>query len=167
MRKLFIIMLTLTMAIGFNAMSVSAEVIYGNVEAMDILDGKITFDDGSYLITETLDDQTMSVQAVSTKTYSRIMTYYNSSDVAQCALKVTGTFEINYGISVKCTNVTATDYVYDSSWKVEDITTSRTTTAGATASATANGRFVKRLLFIVTNNIPVTITVSCDKNGNY
>ena len=35
MRKLFIIMLTLTMAIGFNAMSVSAEVIYNGLRKLN------------------------------------------------------------------------------------------------------------------------------------
>lgn len=49
---------------------------------------------------------------------------------------------------------------------VEKVTKSSSTGSGAIASATASGEFVKKLLFIPTSRIPVSVTVTCDKNGN-
>lgn len=163
MKKALSLLLVITMLLGLGCMSVSAENI--SSEVIELEEGIYYFEDGSYIVTEQVaaDIQPLSV---GTKTYSKVSTYYNSDDVAQCALKVTGTFEVNYGASVKCTNVSATSYVYVDGWTVQKVTKSSSAGSGATASATASGEFVKKLLFITTSRIPVSVTVTCDKNGN-
>lgn len=163
MKKTLSLLLVIAMILGLGCMAVSAESI--SDEVIELQEGIYYLEDGSYIVTERLlsDIQLLSV---GTKTYSKVSTYYNSDDVAQCALKVTGTFEVNYGVSVKCTNVSATSYVYVDGWTVEKVTKSSSAGSGATASATASGEFVKKLLFITTSRIPVSVTVTCDKNGN-
>ena len=138
-------------------------------QALDIsADGTYYLDDGSYIITETtvLPAADGLSRAVSTVSRSKTSTYYNSDNEPMCALKITGTFSVNNGVSVQCTKATANTYVYNDSWSVTDVTTSRTSAAASTASATAKGNFVKKILFITTNTVPVTVTVTCDKYGN-
>ena len=103
-------------------------------------------------------------RAVSTKTYSRVTTYYDKNDVAQCALEVVGTFEINYGVSVTCTDVAGKGYIYVDGWSVENV--SKSSSSGSTATATVSGEFVKKVLFITTARIPVTVSINVDKYGN-
>lgn len=163
MKKALSFLLVLAMVLGLGCMAVSAETTSEDV--IDLQEGIYYFEDGSYIVTErvTSDIQPLSV---GTKTYSNISTYYNNKDVAQCALQVIGTFEVNYGVSVKCTNVTAKTYVYVDGWTVEKVTKSSSSGAGSTAYATASGEFVKKMLFITTKRVPVSVSVTCDKNGN-
>lgn len=163
MKKILSILLAFSMILGLSCMAVSAETTSDDV--VELQEGVYYFEDGSYIVTERIlsDVQPLSV---GTKTYSNISTFYDNNDVAQCALKVTGTFEVNYGVSVKCTNVSATSYVYVDGWTVEKVTKSSSSGSGSTASATASGEFVKKLLFITTKRIPVSVSVTCDKNGN-
>lgn len=163
MNKVLSFLLVLSMVLGLGCMAVSAETT--SDEVSELQEGIYYFEDGSYIVTERVstDIQPLSVE---TKTYSNISTYYNSKDVAQCALQVIGTFEVNYGVSVKCTNVTAKTYVYVDGWRVEKVTKSSSSGVGATAYATASGEFVQKMLFITTKRVPVSVTVTCDKNGN-
>ena len=163
MKKILSILFAFSMILGLSSMAVSAETTSDDV--VELQEGVYYFEDGSYIVTERIlsDVQPLSV---GTKTYSNISTFYDNNDVAQCALKVTGTFEVNYGVSVKCTNVSATSYVYVDGWTVEKVTKSSSSGSGSTASATASGEFVKKLLFITTKRIPVSVSVTCDKNGN-
>lgn len=163
MKKALSVLLAFTMVLGLGGMAASAESPSDGV--IELHEGIYTFEDGSYIVTERVspDAQTLSV---GTKTYSNLSIYYNSDHEAQCALKVTGSFEVDYGVSVRCTNVAATSYVYVDGWSVENVSKSSSTGSGATASATASGEFVKKVLFITTKRVPVSVTVTCDKNGN-
>lgn len=163
MKKALSFLMVLVMVLGLSYMPVSAEIVSEDV--VELQEGVYYLEDGSYIVTERI---TSNIQplAVGTKIYANRSTYYNSDDVAQCALEVTGTFEINYGVSVKCIDVSATSYVYVNGWTVEKVTKSSSTSSGTTAYATASGEFIKKMLFITTSRIPVSVTVTCDKNGN-
>lgn len=163
MKKVLSSLLVLAIILGFGCITISAETTHDKV--IELQEGIFYFEDGSYIVTERLSSDIQPL-SVGTKTYSNISTYYDSDDVAQCALKVTGTFEVDYGVSVRCTNVSATSYVYVDGWTVEKVTKSSSAGSGATASATASGEFVKKVLFITTSRIPVSVSVTCDKNGN-
>lgn len=147
-------------------MAVSAEPIINEAnEAIELQEGIYYFEDGSYIVTER-SSYDIQPHSVGTKSYSNIATYYNNKDEAQCALMVTGTFEVNYGVSVKCTNGSATSYVYVDGWTVEKVSKSSSDGSGTIASATASGEFVKKTLFVTTKRVPVSVSVTCDKNGN-
>lgn len=163
MKKIISFLLTMVTILNLGFITASADAAPDNT--IELHEGVYYFEDGSYIITERIPSD-IQVLSTGTKTYSKISTYYNNEDVAQCALKVTGTFEVNYGVSVKCINVSATSYVYVDGWTVENVSKSSSTGSGATASATASGEFVKKLLFITTKRVPVSVTVTCDKNGN-
>ncbi len=163
MKKYFCFILVFTIILSLGSINVSAET--NSNKAIELQESIQYFEDGSYIVIEKIASD-VQTRAVGTKTYSNIATYYNSDDVAQCALKVTGTFEVNYGVSVRCTNVTATTYVYVNGWTVENVTKSSSSGSGASAYASASGEFVKKVLFITTSRIPVSVSVTCDKNGD-
>lgn len=127
-------------------------------------------DDGSYFIVETNIDKVVSSLVASTNatsTYTTghaIRTYYTSSGTAVCALKITGTFSYD-GSTVSCVGTKSTKYSYNSAWSVEDVSTSHGSSSSTETYARADGKFVKRVLGIVTNRITTHITVYCSKNG--
>lgn len=125
--------------------------------------GTYYLDDGSYIVV-TVDTNTLQPMATTTKTYSTNVSYYDNTNTAKCTIRVTGTFSVNTGVSVQCTDVSTITYIHDSGYDISDIVKS-TTGSGNTASAIANANFVKKG-FIFSNKTPVTVTVTCDKNGN-
>lgn len=160
MRKIVAVILTLMMVFAMGIPATAESVTNAPTE---LPDGVYYLEDGSYFVTETFvsDAQT---RAVSAETYSRVTTYYDKNDVAQCALEVIGTFEINYGVSVTCTDVAGKGYIYVDGWSVENV--SKSSSSGSTATATVSGEFVKKVLFITTARIPVTVSINVDKYGN-
>ena len=131
---------------------------------IELPDGIYYFEDGSYIFTERF-ELDADTRAVGTKRYSKRSTYYDNNGVAQCALEVLGTFTVNFGTAVKCSEVTAKTYVYKDGWTIEDVSKSCTSTMAPTASATASGNFVYKVLGITLRKFPVSVTVSCDKSG--
>lgn len=124
------------------------------------------FEDGSYIVTELEQNINNGISPLSTsKTGTKTITYYSSSNEALCALKLTATFSYS-GSTVSCTSTNCTKYSYDSAWSVEDVTTSHSNTSTTKASATANGTAVKRFLGIKIQSAALSTTIYCDKNGN-
>ena len=164
-RKVFSLFSIVAILMSFLCMATSAETVTNDV--LEITESGIYYlEDGSYLVAERVDLSGPETRgAVGTKTYANIVTYYDKQDVAQCALEVIGKFTVNFGVSVKCAEVTAKTYVYKDGWTVENVSKSSTTSMAPTASATASGEFVNRVLFIVVSRYPVSVTVTCDKNG--
>ena len=73
---------------------------------------------------------------------------------------VFGTFEVNSGVSAKCTKATCNTEIYDSNWKV---ISQSAWPSGNQAIGTAT---LKRyLLGIPVRTEEVTVTLTCDKNG--
>ena len=123
-------------------------------------------DDGSYLVIEFEQNDDNGISLLSTNIGgSKTITHYNSSNEALCALKLTATFSYD-GTEVSCVGTKCTKYSYDSSWSVENVTTSHSSTSTTKASATGNADFIKRILGIKAKTVPVSTTIYCDKNGN-
>ncbi|HIW73076.1 MAG TPA: hypothetical protein H9684_02020 [Firmicutes bacterium] len=160
-RRALALLSVLAILFSLGCLAASAETVTDDV--IELPEGVYYLEDGSYFVTEKID--VPQTRASGTKTYGKTTTYYNNSNEAKCALEVLGTFTYN-GSSVSCTNVTAKTYVYDTSWSVENVTKSSSSGWVTTASATANADFVNKVLFITVKKIPVSVTVTCDKNGN-
>lgn len=138
-------------------------------EKSDIKETAYNYDDGSYLIVrvEEINSNQSLFATASTKTFSKTTTYYNSSDVAQCSLTVIASFSIVSGKSVTCTGVSYETSSFDDNWSVENVSTSRNNSSNSQSSGTASGDFIKRVLGVKINTVDVSVTVSCDYNGNY
>lgn len=122
------------------------------------------FDNGVYCITTT-DYADTGISAYSTtKSGSKTKTYYDQSNKAVCAIKLTGTFVYESGESVKCTDITYTTYKYDSDWSIESVNTYITNdTLSSTAHATY--KVVHRTLGITTNIFSASNYVKCTIYG--
>jgi len=88
--------------------------------------------------------------------------YYhcNSSGSLLWTATVTGTFTYN-GSTSSCTNASYDTQISNSSWSEQS-----GTAYPSGNSAIADVVMARRLLFIVVETVPVTITLTCDKNGN-
>lgn len=121
------------------------------------------FDDGSYIITTISNEPSnISTHASTTSTTkSKISTYYSKSNSKLWDVKVTGTFTYGNG-SAKCTSSTVSATSYNKNWKVTNKSASK---ANASASATATGNLYQDS--IIVQSIVKTVTLTCDKNGNF
>ena len=117
----------------------------------------ICFDDGSYLLAELVD---YNCRASGTKTGSKKYTYYDSTDVAQWQVVLTGKFSYT-GSSATCTSSSISASIYDSSWTVVSKSASKSGN-----SATGYARIGDTVAGVVVTIVPVNLTLSCDANGN-
>lgn len=164
MKRLFLFILV-AILLGTN---IHAQV-FAYSEESNIKESAYNFDDGSYLIVtvEEINPNQSFFATSSTKTLSKTTTYYNSSDVAQCSLTVIASFSITSGKSVTCTGVRYETASYDDNWSVENVSTSYNNSSNSQSSGTASGNFIKRVLGIKINTVDVSVSVTCDCNGNY
>ena len=88
--------------------------------------------------------------------------YYhrNSSGTILWTATVTGTFTYN-GTTSYCTNASYSTEVNASTWSEQS-----GTAYPSGNSAIADVVMMRKLLFIVVETVPVTVPLSCDKNGN-
>ncbi len=117
----------------------------------------IYLEDGSYI---TVQIEPVSSRASGTKTGNKVYTHYDSDDSSNWKAVLTGTFTYT-GSSASCTASRVNVTIYDSSWYVvsEDAQKSENK---ATASVTMG----QKALGVTVNKVPVSLTLSCDANGN-
>lgn len=114
--------------------------------------------DGSYTVTTV--EKHLTARASGTVTGNETKNYYSSSNKLQWKAVLNATFTYT-GSSATCTKVNSLNVtIYDSAWSVGSKSTSK---SGNTAYGylTMNGKLVSG-----TQGVPVTLTLSCDKNGN-
>lgn len=117
--------------------------------------------DGSYYVTIIEDAPSSDIQTRATKTVTKTKTTYykNTSGKTLWWVKVTGTFTYGNGTS-KCTSAKASAASENSSWKVSNISSSR---SGNTASATATGK--QYLDGKVAKTLTKKVTLKCSSTG--
>lgn len=116
------------------------------------------FDDGSYIVTE-IETSNISVLSSSTVTNIKTSSYYDSDNVKNWTVKLTGTFSYT-GSSASCTKSTVNYTIYNDYWKV--------TSAAASKSgnkATGNFTVKKYILGIPTKTVNRTLTITCSNSG--
>lgn len=119
----------------------------------------IHYDDGSYAVI-TVEKAVGTARATNYTSGSKEYKYYSSSNVIQWKATLNATFTYT-GSSATCTKVNSLNVtIYDSAWSVGSKSTSK---SGNTAYGylTMNGAIIGG-----TQGVPVTLTLSCDKNGN-
>ena len=129
-----------------------------------VVDGKLkqvqlihVFDDGSQLFEE---QPLVITQTRNSLTAQKPYYHCNSSGTVLWTATVTGTFTYN-GSTSSCTNASYSTQVYNSSWSEQS-----GTAYPSGNTAIADVVMMRKLLFIVVETVPVTITLTCDKNGN-
>lgn len=120
---------------------------------------KVTrYEDGSYTVTTV--ERYAATRASGTISGRNIKNHYSSDNVLQWRAVLDASFSYN-GSSATCTAVNSFNVtIYNSDWSVGSKSTSR---SGNTAYGylTMNRKIVGG-----TQGVPVTVTLSCDKNGN-
>lgn len=123
--------------------------------AMEASNQRVTyFEDGSYLVTTTVDETNIFSRASGTKSGYAEQDYYSSSDELLWTFRVHGTFTYN-GTSARATDADYSYDIYDSSWSFKSGSASY---SGATA--TAKGSFSHLLL-----PKSVSVSLTCSPNG--
>lgn len=118
--------------------------------------------DGSYSVVSITEGEQSKVSARAT-TYrdgTKVYTHYSSSGTVEWRATMRATFSYT-GSSATCTSVDNLSVnIYDSGWSLASKSTRR-------SGNTAYGDVVmERSIIGGTQGVPVTLTLSCDKNGN-
>ena len=95
-----------------------------------------------------------------TITRSKSAYHYESNGSLAWGFTLTATFSYN-GSSASCTQASYSKSINNSSWSFSNGSATR---SGHTA--TGRGAFTKKILGITIQTIPVTLTLTCDPNGN-
>ena len=124
--------------------------------AMNTSTSTVLYDDGSYcIITITESNNTRSTK-ISTKHYS----YYNSDNVLQWKVTVSGTFTYN-GTTSSCTSASHTVTISNDAWYISSQNSYKSGN-----QAIADVTMKKKILGIVTSTQNVSLELTCDKDGN-
>lgn len=115
------------------------------------------YDDGSYM-TDVV--YVSPARASGTVTGNRVRTYYNDSGTEMWKATLTGTFSYT-GTTATCTASSCSVSISNSSWYV---VSKSATKSGNTATASLT--MGNKLLGITVKKVPITITLTCDGNGN-
>lgn len=121
------------------------------------------YDDGSYAvitITYGLASNAEVNASKSIKSGSKTVSYYDDSGALKWKATLTASFTYD-GSTSSCTSANSTVAICDSDWYVISNNSGH---AGNTA--TANVTMGRRYLGVTVKTVPVTITLSCDANGN-
>lgn len=132
--------------------------ITGAVSAAETAKDKevIYFEDGSYLVIETV--QTMVRSADTASGFKRFM-YYNEDGTVEWRAILTGTFTYD-GTTATCTESTVTTYIYADNWYEVSKTAGK---SGSTATGSVTmGRTV---LGITVAKETYDMTLTCSPNG--
>lgn len=118
--------------------------------------------DGSSVTTIVVDETTVATRASAyTKTGSKYSIFRNKDGAELLRLTVNGTFSVNSGVSATCTNVSHSVKITDTAWQNESASSRKSGN-----QAIASGKFIRKMLFITVDTQEVTVTLTCDKNGN-
>ena len=117
------------------------------------------FEDGSYLVT-TIKETPSPRASVYSKSGSKDVTLYNSNDEIQWIYSLIGTYTIETGVSVVCTNSTFTYTIYQNNWSLTDHTNSYSEN-----KAYGTAVFKRKVLFITTSTQNIEGYVECDVYG--
>lgn len=122
------------------------------------------FEDGSYIVYETLEQKNdvLLFSSSYTKTGTRNVTKYDSNNKVQWIYTLSAEYWIEEGISVSCTKADYSTTINNSSWSFSNGSASY---SGNTAYG--KGKFTYKVLWLFpTQNVNIDIDLSCDSYGN-
>lgn len=121
-----------------------------------------TYEDGSYLVMKTTEVTSTSTRASTiSKSASRSLSLYNSSDEEQWRYTLHATFLYREGISAQCQNRRDEYHIYNSDWSMVSHSTSIDDD-----SAFGTVTMKCTVLFITISTITKDVSITCDAYGN-
>ena len=121
------------------------------------------FPDGSKIVTIVREDIS-SVLPMATsynKSGNKSITGYNSNGEAAWTFTLNGTFHVETGVSATCIDASYSSSILKSGWSLKSGSAS-----SSGNSAFGSGTFVRKTLGITVETRDVSLTLSCDANGN-
>ena len=121
------------------------------------------FDDGSYLEIIVAEENNGIAPYASTYNKSGTKSYNlkNSDGEVLWTFTLKGTFTVNTGVSATCTAATYTTSNIASGWSLYSASTSKSSN-----KAMADFVFKHKVLFVTTQTVEKSLTLTCDVNGN-
>ena len=104
--------------------------------------------------------EVFNMRASGSITGNKRYTYYDSDDVSQWRVTLTGKFTYT-GSSATCTSSSVDVAIYDSSWYISSKSASKSGN-----KATGNVKMGDRPVDVTLSIVPVNLTLTCDANGN-
>ena len=164
MRKIIICLTLIVCLFSFLGMPISAvAAVDGSFQEpaglIEVSKETQYFEDGSYLVTTVKATPTARASTY-TQNGTKEVVLYNSSNEVQWNYYLTGTFTVEAGVSVVCTNSTYSYNIVNTSWSL-----SSHNNYYSNNIAYGEATFKKKVLFITTNTHDIEIYVACDVNG--
>ena len=119
-------------------------------------------EDGSYFTTEIKEVVGPQSRATVTKLGQKTLTYRDSNGKILWTYTLKGEFSVNQGVSATCVKAGASSQIYSSDWSEAGNQPSR---SGNKATGTVTMQ--RKVLGNVVETKKETITLTCDKNGNF
>lgn len=156
------ILVTIAMLGLLIPMTASAASLPMGVAEVVVSVNKETFENGDTLTTVVTEEcGGISLFATTySKTGSKTSTYTNSSGTVLWTYKLTGTFNVNSGVSATCTAASDSVSINNSSWEKISSSTSK---SGNTATGNVSMRLY--VLGLPQQSISRTITLKCSNTG--
>lgn len=124
----------------------------------------ITFEDGSRLVVSPVyrkEEAASTEAAENTITRFKDVDYVSSDGTLEWKYTLEGEFSYEYGVSSVCTRAGYFSTIYGDKW-----TFSNGSSYASGNTAHGEGNYKKKELFIVTRDVDVDITLTCDIYGN-
>lgn len=147
-------------AAGMMAVCLILAAIVWPAQVLAAQDEVVYYEDGSYAVVVVMKEENTVTRATNRKSGSKAYKYYTADDELVWTVTLNATFSYN-GSSATCTSVNSLNVtIYDDSWSTYS---KSSTKSGNTATGYVTMRYSGLL---GSRDIPATVTLSCDKNGN-
>ncbi len=164
MKKLLTLLITTVMlAVGLSGTPLSARAATSGTTHKKIINETTEFfEDGSSVTIIVSEESTTLTRASGySKSGSKHYVFFDQDKVELWRFTVHGTFTVNPGISVTCTEDSYSIDISDDAWQNESASTYH-----SGSQAIGNAVFIEKFLFITIDTINCNVVLSCDSNGN-
>ncbi len=162
MKKIISVTLMFVMIFSLKSVSVKAETC--NTIPERVVSTTTEYLDDGTIIEIVVSEEFQNVMPLSntyTKTSFKTYNCKNSDGTVLWWFKLSGQFDVNEGVSSVCTSSWYSHSILNDSWSLKSATTSKSGN-----KALADATFVRKVLFITAETKDISLTLTCDKNGN-
>ncbi|MBE5921631.1 MAG: hypothetical protein E7269_02620 [Lachnospiraceae bacterium] len=163
MKKILSILIVLTITVT-SIIPANANIAFTETTGTIVKETTEYFSDGSYIVT-TISDETTGMPSTRasmyTKTGTKTHTAYNSNDEELWSFTVRGYFLVNPGIQTSCTSASYTIDITEDAWSNKSASATKSSN-----KAIGTATFIKKLLGVTVSTREITVTLTCDANGN-
>ncbi|MEE0928970.1 MAG: hypothetical protein UIG59_07230 [Acutalibacteraceae bacterium] len=148
----------------FSLQSVNVNAETHNTTTEQVVSTTTAYLDDGTIIEIIIYEEFQNVMPISnTYTKTGIKTYNckNSDGTVLWWFKLSGQFDVNEGVSSVCTSSWYSHSILNNNWSLKSASTSESSN-----KAMAEATFIRKVLFITAETKDISLTLTCDKNGN-